>query len=662
VLNVKKTLRTKYNHIKNMTISEQLITNSVVSLNELFPNFTNQFIKPFEKVVNPDIHNGMYLDFELSDREHKNKVNPILRLARPEDAEEIIGIYKELYNCTYPYKEMEDLTEVRKMIQDPSIQWIIYQDPSFNIAGCITYVLDFNNKRGYIRGFMLKKKYQGIIDITKAMIGSMLGMIFKYRNRIYNWYVENRTVHAKSQYSMWVCGIAPIGFYPNKDSFLGKVESDLMQILYDERSLRQYRSRTIPTIIPAVEDCYLYSHRRYNLGAYKKRSPKITLDYKKIKILHSKLKTSIQKDDFGYETIKFSFENIKSYFQFLYTPTVSNFEKTIYKVTSLEELFVFVQEFLKWKKELRVRYCEVFISAYHCEHQQIFYDAGLTPRGYVPSWKYNNKDSVFEDFILFNWYKGQISEKIHLIQEGWDLLDVFKFENTVLKTNEKSLSSNSFSKKILERKRRIRCVIISPKVLKSFLMIGLLLYLTMIGASILVAQLLRDFSLIAYTISSLGSIQITPFPLLFDGACMIGGCTTIVFNILWFNQISSYFIYSKKISTILKIGFLNGIIGSAGFILIGIFSLDRAGPRGIIHGIFAVLAFAGFIISIFISSHCLFLYSLHTPKFIGVIGLFGPLFVFLLNCIIITPIMEWLLLFSILLALIPQFFLVKYLF
>ena len=118
---------------------------------------------------------------------------------------------------------MEDEQEVRKMIEDPNVQWILYQDNSYNIAGCITFVLDFEYKRGYIRGFMLKKKYQGYIDITKAMIGSMLGMLHKFKGKIYTWYVENRTAHAKSQYSMWVCGIAPIAFYPNKDIFLGKV-------------------------------------------------------------------------------------------------------------------------------------------------------------------------------------------------------------------------------------------------------------------------------------------------------------------------------------------------------------------------------------------------------------------------------------------------------
>jgi hypothetical protein len=219
-------------------LSKQIFSEKTVALEELFPNFTHEFLEPFEDIVDTKVRQEFHLDFEIAGVKHKHKISPVLRLARPEDAEQIIEIYKELYDGTYPYKEMEDIHEVRKMIEDPTIQWIVFQDPSLNIAGCITFVLDFANKRGYIRGFMLRRKYQGYIDITKAMIGSMLGVLHKFKDTIYVWYVENRTAHAKSQYSMYVCGIAPIGFYPNKDIFCGKIESDLMQILYDERALK----------------------------------------------------------------------------------------------------------------------------------------------------------------------------------------------------------------------------------------------------------------------------------------------------------------------------------------------------------------------------------------------------------------------------------------
>ncbi len=68
-------------------LSEEIVNDSTISLNELFPNYTEQFLKPFEQLVDPDIHKGMYLDFELRDRVRKNKkISPMLRLARLDDA------------------------------------------------------------------------------------------------------------------------------------------------------------------------------------------------------------------------------------------------------------------------------------------------------------------------------------------------------------------------------------------------------------------------------------------------------------------------------------------------------------------------------------------------------------------------------------------------
>ncbi|MFX1399564.1 MAG: hypothetical protein ACFFAS_21265, partial [Promethearchaeota archaeon] len=67
-----------------------------------------------------------------------------------------------------------------------------------------------------------------------------------------------------------------------------------------------------------------------------------------------------------------------------------------------------------------------FISAYKLDHQAIFYNAGLIPRGYVPSWKFNQGKNNLEDYILFNWFKGPISKDIKLIDEAKKLLTYLK--------------------------------------------------------------------------------------------------------------------------------------------------------------------------------------------------------------------------------------------
>ncbi len=625
-----------------------------VSLYELFPESTDKLMQPFKDVIEPDIQSGIYLDFEIDDRKHKNKINPILRLARPEDAREIIEIYKELYDGTYPYKEMEDETEVRKMIEDPSIQWIVYQDPSFNIAGCITFVLDFKNKRGYIRGFLLRKEYQGYIDITKAMIGSMIGMCHKYKDKIYTWYVENRTAHAKSQYSMWVCGIAPIGFYPNKDIFFGKVESDLMQIFYDERALRKYRRKDIPNFLPAVERCFTFSNKRYNLGSYEIKVPEISLDDNKISKIRNHLSVKFSTDKFGYITIAFSIENSDSYFKFLYTPTVQNFEKTVYKIANLEELYVFVQEFIKYRKKLKVRYCEVFISAYEPTHQKIFHDAGLVPCGYIPSWRFDYKTDFFEDCILFNYYEGEISENIQIIQEAEELLKIL---NLTPSNTEKQNNVQKSKFRVINRLGSNSL----PKIMKSCLSFCIIGFLFLLVSSIFVAQISVDFKyeIWNHAVSKLGSRIFTPFPSIFDSSCILAGLTSLPFYVFLknkFKNIKSINLHSRINHELLRCGVVSGVIGGLGYFFVGIFSLDRSGPDSILHNLFAGCTFGGFVFSIFFFSLYIIFFNNKVPKMCGIFGLFSPIIIFILYCILLLPILEWILLLTILVFLVPLTF------
>ncbi len=630
-------------------LSEEVIEPAII--------YTEQFLKPFESVVNPDIHEGMTLDFALGDRIHTHKISPVLRFARPEDAEEIIEMYKKLYNGTYPYKEMEDVDEVRKMILDPNIQWVVYQDPSFNMAGCITFVLDFENKRGYIRGFMLKKKYQGYIDITKAMIGSMIGMLYKFRYIIYTWYVENRTAHAKSQYSMSVCGMAPIAFYPNKDIFMGKVESDLMQIFYDKKALTHFRTKKIPNFISSVEKCFKYADARYRLGNYSVQNPTVSCDVSQVIRLEKKLIKNIIHDRFGYETIRFTFPDSDSYFEFLYSPQVKNFEKTKYSVANIEELTIFVKEFIKCGTELGIRYYEAFVSGYEPSHQRVFYDAGLSPRGYIPSWNYDNNSGSFEDYILFNWCKGKISKDIQLIEEAKELLGVLgEYGKNI---NPKRIVSQIFPA-YYSIKSRVSNLWNFPKVVKSSLVVGMILYLGFLFGSMVVANFFGPFgyNIITHTISQLGTHRFTPIPSMFDVSCVIGGFTTVLFNCYLYKRLHLSSPQRKKnmllFYKITKYSSILGVVGSLGILFVGIFSLERNGPLGNLHGLVSIIAFGGFAVSLLSISITIFKYNTKIPKILAVNGFIPSIFL-ILYFIFILPIFEWLLLLSIITSLFPLF-------
>ena len=142
-------------------LSDQVFSEKSVSLHDLFPNFTNEFLEPFKGLSDTKIQHQMHLDFEIVERKHKNKISPILQIASPEDAKEITEIYRSLYNGTYPYKEMEDVDEVRAMIESPDCEWVLFKDKYNRTVGCFTFVLDFSDKKGYIRGLMVKKEFQG---------------------------------------------------------------------------------------------------------------------------------------------------------------------------------------------------------------------------------------------------------------------------------------------------------------------------------------------------------------------------------------------------------------------------------------------------------------------------------------------------------------------
>ncbi|MFX1279974.1 MAG: DUF998 domain-containing protein [Promethearchaeota archaeon] len=632
-------------------ISNQVFSSPTVSLEELFPKSTQALLEPFKEVIDGEFKEHLHLKFEIAEKK-RNKVSPILRLARQDDAKEIVEIYKELYNGTYPYKEMEDEEEVRNMIEDPNVEWVIYQDPSYTIAGCITFVLDFSNKRGYIRGFMLKKKYQGYIDITKAMIGSMLAMLNKYKDVIYTWYVENRTAHAKSQYSMWVCGIAPIGIYPNKDVFLGKVESDLMQILYDERALRKYRCTTTPQLISPIDACFQYSSKRYNLGSYARSDPQIKLSKAKIKKLSKRLKKKLINEKYGYETIILTLEGTDSYFKFLYTPQVRNFEKTEYMVTSLEELYVFTRALLHYKQILNVRYCELFVSAYNPKHQQLFFNAGFRPRGYVPSWEYCNENNCFKDVILFNIFDGEIDKDIQLIEQGKELVQIiglaqFSKVGEYLHVKNRGPEIQESPLELISPVSALR----SQKTVKHAILGAMWIYLSLVFLSLIVASEF-GYNILANTISDLGSSNITPFPFLFDMACIIAGIITIPYNLFLHHR-------SKKNSTkkVIHItsycGVLWGIIGGLGYLFLGVFSSDRGGPNGILHGLCAFLSFLGFVLSILFFSVQFVVSKQLISKIFGIFGVVIPILMLLVNLIQLTPVSEWMLFLSIWFHIVP---------
>ncbi len=407
-------------------ITQESITIPVIPHQKLNPNSVDEFLDVFESVLSLDLENGMELDFTIDSKLGSDKISPTLYLAKPKDAIEIANICKEVYEGSYPYKEIEDSREVKKMIESSEHHFILFKIEE-NIVGCFRCALDFEHRKGYTGGFMIRKEYQRIIDVTKAIIGSYAWMWSTYKDEILMWYCENRTAHAASQYITSVCGINTVAFFPNKDVFFDRVESDVMGVVFRKKALNGYREHQTPLLIRNALDSFLHCDNLFNLGKFKLISPDLNLDYEKIATLQKRFRKDVIKDKYGYQYNQFFIAGTKSYFTFLHTPCIQNLEKTKYHVNSPEELYIYLEEFLKVIKENHIRYSEAFVSALSPEHQQLFYEFGFRARGYVPCWNFKKDEKSFEDYVVFNYFEGEVPRP-ELLPVGQELVNMLSLQ------------------------------------------------------------------------------------------------------------------------------------------------------------------------------------------------------------------------------------------
>ncbi|MGQ4876829.1 MAG: hypothetical protein ACP6IY_22415 [Promethearchaeia archaeon] len=201
------------------------------------------------------------------------------------------------------------------------------------------------------------------------------------------------------------------------------------------------------------------------------------------------------------------------------------------------------------------------------------------------------------------------------------------------------------------------------------------LYLGLLGLAVLVAysygglkQGPGEYYIWTNWISDLGSINYTPAPYLYDIAAIVTGALTLPLTFF----LEKIFVplpekpedYNKVTRLRFRLGsyaFLTGIIGNIGYIMVGIFSEDRNFYG--LHMISSGLAFGGFVFSAFFFGLIIILYDVKISKYIGLYGVVGPFITLILYNIItyslnheLGPLMEWILLFSILLWLIPLLF------
>ncbi|MCJ7649184.1 MAG: hypothetical protein MUP85_11270 [Candidatus Lokiarchaeota archaeon] len=188
--------------------------------------------------------------------------------------------------------------------------------------------------------------------------------------------------------------------------------------------------------------------------------------------------------------------------------------------------------------------------------------------------------------------------------------------------------------------------VLNDKFIETLLFLGGIAYLLLLIENIILASFF-GYNILTNYISELGNSSIIPFPFLNDVITIF--CGTIMFfsHFYYVRELKIKYHLSSFSKVFLKLGFLSGIIGAVGYFFLGIFSLDRAGPSELYHGICMGFSFSGFLFSIaFYSLTFVFTHKCNLKK-LGLYGLTFPLICFIVYSPTNNPLTEWILLFSI---------------
>ncbi|TFG16734.1 MAG: DUF998 domain-containing protein [Promethearchaeota archaeon] len=212
---------------------------------------------------------------------------------------------------------------------------------------------------------------------------------------------------------------------------------------------------------------------------------------------------------------------------------------------------------------------------------------------------------------------------------------------------------NKFRKSLFDR-------FITYKMVRIFTSAVILIYLPLIIIGVIVAAYFDPdgYSIITNWISDLGGSPHTPAPYLYDIACIVAGTLTIPFAFYLENLLAplpkrqgTQIHFSRMRFRLVSSAFLFSLIGSIGYIGVGIFSEDRNFYN--LHTITSSLAFGGFTLGAFFMGWTIVLYDTKIPKLLGLYGIIGPLTTIIIFLLISNPLWEWILLFSILAWIIP---------
>ena len=382
--------------------------------------------------------------FMIGDEDrHRDYRVKMIKPATMKHAKIIVSIYEQIYQGTYPYLEMLDPNYVKESFSDPNHYWGIFRiaesSPEAGTdVGCFTIVNDFKTRTAYFRGLNVLPQFHRKVGVRELATSMCVRFLNATMGKIDKWYIEARTAHNVVQHMSRLAGCKTQALFLNKDYFMGKKESDCMQVAYWDRALES--TRIIPEfILPEVLPFYYRAQQTNNLPQNKRlemnpvKMDNLDIDYHETFRILTNAKLSAKRDEYGYVSISITDSKTGSYLDALHTESVKNIEKIKYQCSDVSVLAGFYLLLKKYAISQNIEYVEWQVPVSDAMLGKFLLGQNFKIFGYIPAW-IPSKSSVgmFEDAVVFTWTSRELkTENIKLLPEGYELLDLIGINNDI---------------------------------------------------------------------------------------------------------------------------------------------------------------------------------------------------------------------------------------
>lgn len=201
--------------------------------------------------------------------------------------------------------------------------------------------------------------------------------------------------------------------------------------------------------------------------------------------------------------------------------------------------------------------------------------------------------------------------------------------------------------------------LINPKIVRFSIISSLITFFSAIIIGYIVAQFDPDgYNIVNNYISDMGSYNHTPLPYFLDYGAMITSILVIPAIFYIENRLApnplEFGKFSRMRYRLSSLGSFSMFVGFFGFFMVGLFSEDRTTSLGL-HFLFSYVVFGGVVFSSLFYGLLILFYKTEIPKLLGLYMVVGPFMSAVLMIIYFSPFLEWIMLFSLIIWILPVF-------